>query len=420
MFVLRRRFAAVVLAALAALATGCSEQLESAGNCPALCPNQSIDIVTTTLTPVVLDTALQGVQPRGTEVAMLLAAGGGIDVRGVVRFDSLDRRANRTATDSGFAIVKVDSAFLSLRIDTTSFARPLAVTIEAFDVDTVDNPTDAAVASLFRPDRLIGAVTVDSLRDTLRIPIDTTFVRASIEGPGRIRVGLRVTAASPVKLRLFTTESSGSARLAYRTALDTVVRTITNLPRSTTPVRDPQAFELADYTVVVAGTPVGALTDIVVGGLPGRRSYLRFALPAAIVDSATVTSALLELTQRPDAGPLDGRDSLVIQSYVVIAGAAVTDPARASVLVLPAGTFSIDSIKAAPGDSGVRRVDVTRLVRAWKAQNPRDVPHALVLRTALEDITPLEVRFFSSEALNPLLRPRLIISYIPRVGFGLP
>lgn len=420
MCTLRNRVVAALTAVAVVLtAAACSEKLESDGNCPALCPNQGIDIVTATLTPVVLDTALQGVQPRGTEAAMLLTTGAGIDVRGVVRFDTLDKRAARTIADSGFAIVNVDSAYLKLRVDTTSFIRPLAVTIDAFDVDTMDNPTDATVASLFRPDRLIGSITVESLLDTISVPIDTTFVRAHIQDAGRIRIGLRVTSAAPVQLRLFTIESSGSARLVYRTAQDTVVRTVTNLPISKTPVGDALASELADYTVIVAGTS-GSSADIVVGGLPGSRSYLRFNLPTAIIDSATVTSAVLELTQRPDAGPLDGSDSLLIVPRVVIAGAAVTDPARASVLVLPAGSFLVDSIRVAPGDSGVRRVDVTRLVRAWKGQKALDVPHAIVLRTLLEGITPLEVRFFSSEAADPLLRPRLVISYIPKVGFGLP
>ena len=60
MFTLRNRVVAAVTAVAVVLtAAGCSEKLESDGNCPALCPNQGIDIVTATLTPVVLDTALR-------------------------------------------------------------------------------------------------------------------------------------------------------------------------------------------------------------------------------------------------------------------------------------------------------------------------------------------------------------------------
>ena len=422
MFISRNRVVAAATAVAALLVSGCSEKLESAGNCPALCPNQGIDIVTATLSPVVLDTALSDVQPRGTEIAMLLATGSGIDVRGVIRFDTLDKRFARgnAAADSGFAIVQVDSAFLRLRIDTTSFVAPLAVTVDAFDVDSLDDPTDAQVSTLFRPDRLLGSITVDSLVDSLRIPLDTAKLRERIQTAGRVRVGLRASAATPVQLRVLTLESSGSARLAYRVAQDTVVRTISNVPQSLTPRGDANASELADYSIIVSGTSAGSSGDIVVGGLPGRRTYLRFALPAAIVDSSTVTSAFLELTQRPAPGPFDALDSLQIEPTVVIAGAAVTDPGRASVLILPTGSFLLDSLRLAPGDTGLRRIDVTRVVRAWKSQNPLDVPHALVLRSVFEGITPLEVRFFSSEAADLLLRPRLVVSYIPQVGFGLP
>ena len=59
------------------------------------------------------------------------------------------------------------------------------------------------------------------------------------------------------------------------------------------------------------------------------------------------------------------------------------------------------------------------LVRAWQRQDAEFAPHALVLRTGIEDFQPVEVRFFSSEAAADL-RPRLRIIYIPRTNPGLP
>ena len=72
-----------------------------------------------------------------------------------------------------------------------------------------------------------------------------------------------------------------------------------------------------------------------------------------------------------------------------------------------------------PSGTGQRTLEVVGLLRAWQRQDPEFAPHALVLRTAIEDYQPVEVRFHSSEAA-PELRPRLRIVYIPLTNPGLP
>jgi hypothetical protein len=48
-----------------------------------------------------------------------------------------------------------------------------------------------------------------------------------------------------------------------------------------------------------------------------------------------------------------------------------------------------------------------------------ELPRAIVLRSSLEGEFPSEFYFYSSEA-PASLRPRVEISYIPRVDFSLP
>ena len=60
------------------------------------------------------------------------------------------------------------------------------------------------------------------------------------------------------------------------------------------------------------------------------------------------------------------------------------------------------------------------VVRGWRAPVYDVTPRALVLRVADEGYEPGELRFYSSEAADPALRPRLRITYVPRVTFGQP
>src|SRR5687768_9040614 len=91
-FDLRNRFGLLLLAPLAVLAIGCSETLDGGAACPSLCPEQNIEVEDTVLEPLSLDTTLVGYPPLGTETRLLLASRADLDVRAVVRFDSLTTR----------------------------------------------------------------------------------------------------------------------------------------------------------------------------------------------------------------------------------------------------------------------------------------------------------------------------------------
>jgi oligoribonuclease NrnB/cAMP/cGMP phosphodiesterase (DHH superfamily) len=73
-----------------------------------------------------------------------------------------------------------------------------------------------------------------------------------------------------------------------------------------------------------------------------------------------------------------------------------------------------------PGDSGLKLVEVARAFSIWRTQKPDTLPRAIILRAVNEGNTLLEVRFSSNRDAVSALRPRLRISYTPRVPLRVP
>jgi hypothetical protein len=231
-----------------------------------------------------------------------------------------------------------------------------------------------------------------------------------------------------VQLRAFSIEGSATTAHAPRLRFDALPADTAGellvLPLSKTPTDRPDvAAALRDYTVILASPPAGSVDALDVGGLPARRAYLRFDIPPSILDSSTIVRATLMLTQRPDPA-LDPTDRFGIYPRIVIASSAVTDIARAATFLGPrsgeANALAFDSLTVAPGDSGLRSLEVVNLLIAWQVRTDSLAPQALVLQSAREGAAALRGSFFSAEAADASLRPRLRVSYIPSVTFGLP
>ncbi|MEO5579840.1 MAG: hypothetical protein ABIR58_04225 [Gemmatimonadaceae bacterium] len=414
----RLRLAALVVAT--AVVSACTEDLDNSAGCPLLCSDQGGQIETVTLDPVVLDTTVTALTGLGTEASLLLATRGDtIDSRAVIRFDSIPARFQRLLSDTTTtAITTVDSAFIRLRVDTVGGRIPPTVILDAFDVDSPAGDTLVApVAALFRADRLIGSRTyaATQLKDTLifALPPEAILNRRG----GRLRVGLRARSTGSVQLRILSIEGSAAPTLlSFRVSADTAVRPIVLFPYSKTPADQPAvAASLADYTLLVKGTPPGPIGTLNVGGLPASRAYLRFVVPAFLIDSADIVRASLLLTQRPNRG-VGALDTILVIPHVSLAGKAVTDVARAAQITAVAAS---DSLRLIPQDSGLKTLEIAGVISLWRAQNVEQTPRAIVLVSTREGQTPLEAQFFSTEAA-PGLRPRLRISYSKRQSGGLP
>jgi hypothetical protein len=410
---------AVGTAALLAAFVSCSENLDSSGACAVLCPPVGGEVQNITLDAVVLDTSVQALAGLGAEPTVLLASRGDtLQTRVILRFDSLPTEFLPTG-DTTQAIQSVDSAFILFKLDTLRVKGAGPFTIEAYDVDTTANDTStAAVAALFRPDRFISSQLFNraELKDSLKYFISNAALLNKIQTSARLRIGLRLTAPDGAQLLLAAAESGVPGTLSFRATPDTLTPRITVTPFSATPTDDPVVkAHLSDYTIVVTSPPRAPLTDLSVGGLPARRAYIRFDIPSSIIDSATVVRATLILNQIPNAGP-DPGDTLRLLPGLVLAGNAVTDPTKAAQI---ATDIALDTVYVLPGASGPKEVELARAFGVWRTQSADTTARAIVIRSAREGLSAVEVTFSSSNAAAGL-RPQLRISYTPRIPTGLP
>lgn len=432
----RRLLRAPVLLALplAAVIGACSEDIETGGACPALCPGQELEILDTLLAPAIeFDTTVGDFPLTGFEPTLLLASrGDSLDVRAIVRFDTIIRGFRPSPDDTVEDVHFVDSATLNIRIRRTHVPLPPTFFIDVYDVDDAVTPDTAlsAMLALFSPERLVGSIQIDSagVKDTtlIRIPIDTAYLLDVVEDPARrVRFGLQLRAAESAQVRVLPVDSgSFGPRLRYRVSPDTAVSVANIAPSSSTPETPLfQALDFIDYVVMVeqSGHPEPT-TTFGVGGMPGTRSYLRFDLPSWLTDSSTILRARLELVQAPLRG-LDDTVKVGIRPQMVLAGHAITDLRRAALLVAPFGAFgSVDSLHVAPADSGLRSLEINALVRQWRTINgTRPLPSAIILRSTVEGTSAAGARFFGLAA-DESLRPRLRISYVRAsdISFGQP
>lgn len=425
MRLIRAGLGAAGLLFIITVAGACTETLDSSAGCPSLCSDQAGDIATITLDPVVLDTTVSALTGQGTETSLLLASRGDtLDSRAVIRFDSIPTRYTKSTLDTtSIEITTVDSVKLTIHIDTVGAKVPGLVTINAYDVDT-DAPDSliAPVAALFTADRLIASKTFTAadlqdtlLKDTLRINLPGDAILSRLGK--RLRIGLQAHAEGSVQFRISAVESGvGPEQLSFRVSPDTTIKPIVLAPLSKTPTGQASvASSLSDYTLLVKGPPQGPPEALNVGGLPARRSYLRFNIPTFVVDTAEIIRASLLLTQRPDRG-VDPKDTVRIVAHVSLAATAVTDITRASQIT---AQTNLDTLKVAPADSGVKILEVAQLIALWHSQNVEKTPRAIVLVSGTEGQAPLQARFFSIEA-SPELRPRLRVTYSTRKSRGLP
>ena len=414
----RLKLAGMVI--LTVLSAACAEKLDNSAGCPILCPDQGGQIETITIDAVSLDSTVSALTGQGTETTLLLAnRGDTLDSRAVIRFDSIPLRYTKPGSDTTtFSISTADSVILRMLVDTAGGKVPGPLTLDLYDVnsDAADSAV-ASVAALFRSDRLIASSTFakTELKDTIRVTLPSSAI-LSRKG-GRLRIGVRARSTGSVQVRLRSQEGAVTpTQLSFRVAADTTIPRIVLFPYSKTPTdQSVLAVSLADYTLLVRGTPSGPATALNIGGLPASRVYMRFNIPAFLIDSVDLIRATLLLTQISNPG-LDATDTISIVPHVSLAGTAVTDIAKASQITVVA---DVDTLRVQPIGSGLKALEVATVVAVWRQQKVADTPRAIVLLSTREGQSPLEGRFYSVEA-TPDRRPRLRISYSARKSTGLP
>ena len=442
-------FLGIAFLALAA----CKEDL--AGGCasPSLCPGQALEVHDTVLvaTEVIDSTVVvNGMPPLGTESGLLVARYG--DAQGdsvisgaVLRFDSL--RRNFPQTDTTVAprpVVSVSTASLHFTsAPDTSLIRD-SVRFEAIDVDAnVSDLDTAAIHQLFLTRPAIGTLNVhkDSLSVAHIVPLDTTFIRQRVTTPGgRVRLGVRIfsyghdttarvaVAITPVSSSIGATVGASGSTLVYEghAAVSDTVDSLafTNFSLSKSSNGGPQFRYLANYQLVLKGSPPAPAGVLAVGGLPSNRVYLRFNLPSALIDSSTtIVRATLILHQRGDSNFLRP-DSISLTPRIVIASPIVTDVSKAVLLLADLTTIPLRAARVNPNQARSDTIALvsraSSVVSFWRLEGPTRVQRAIVLQSSSEGRDPRRFLIYSNTALPDTLRPRLHLTYIPRSGFGLP
>jgi hypothetical protein len=415
-----------IAAALAVAFGACDEQLSGGIACPALCPNPQLALRDTTFFAVDFDTSIAGYPgPVGAELQFYLASlGDTLETAAAIRFDSLPRTWRRLNAAEDSAITHIDTgSHLRLSI-TTGDTIGLATTIEVYDIDMggdEDNDPQAVFAA-FSSERLLASRTVpaDSLRDSVRVPIDPAFILAKLQDTfpvNRLRLGVRLRREGNPKLIVLSSNALDAAQLVFRPSPDTTVPLHRFEPFSRVPIDPFLANDFADYLVVLRGPPPPPPDAFRIGGLPARRAYLRFDIPRSILDSSNVVRATLFLTQRPSLLAPAPTDSVGLGHFGVTAGATITDVTRA--LFFLQRLSNRDTLYVFPGDSAVRSFEMIDWVRAWRGTDPAKTPRAMALASTKEGENAGQVDFFSIEA-GPAERPRLRLTYIPRSAGPLP
>lgn len=421
---MRDSFRALALAALLGTTAACAEDLESGAGCPLLCPDQQVSMRDTVIDAVVLDTTLIGIPALGSEPLLILAQRGDTLVtHASVRFDALPAVTETATYDT------VLGAVVRVRFDTTRVIMSAPATLEVYDITgEVTDTIPSELIPFFEPGRLIGSVdlpVVPGELDSIRVPIPDELLQQRIQaGDARLRLGFAVRSSESIQLYMGKAVT-GATGIYFRTSAADDATEIRIAPFSATPEALPRvAAELVDFPIVVRGPLPPPAAVLAVGGLPNRRAYLRLrfeddAATSRFLDSITVVRATLILHQLPSGSVSPPGDSIALYPMFGLAGSAVTDLARAAQLVAQGSSLGLDSVRVSPGGSGPVALDLVRLLRFWRHQDPSVTPYAIVLRTSLEGAQPSELRFHSREA-TPELRPRLRITYIPRVNLGLP
>jgi hypothetical protein len=431
----RHRVAAIAAVVLAGVvAAACAEKLDGGAACgPAsslLCPNQTVEYRDTIIDPTLtFDSTYVGFPSRGSEFAIpLVAHGNEFESVAIIRFDTLTTHF-LPPKDTVQAITYIDSAFLKLHIDLTGSQVPDSVRIDLYDVNTpgAEDTATAPVLARFVNQFKIGGKTFGKVQlvDTIFVPLSDSAVLArladSSQGHPRLRVGVRVSAATPVSFRIGTVDNGNYPELRYRPKNDTAVHQQNMFPASAGPAdREDIRRDLMDYSLVLKNTLPTIPGTMAIGGVPGRRVYLRFNLPRRLTDSTTILRATLRLNQV--AYPFgSATDTVVVHPHIVLAGPNITDHRRATTLIGQAGLVLTDSLILNPTQSGLREIEMYALVRAWGAQGVgADIPPRAVVLTASNEGTIARIVTFSSSTAAAGLRPRMRITYIPKTEFGVP
>lgn len=391
---------------LAAAITGCQERLTAPAECPELCPGGESPVFDTVITPLAdSDTSHVGYVSRSSAGALLVSNGlFASEDRAVYRFNV--RQDSIEVRDTLRAYV-VDSALLSLNL----IARDTLVNGLKLYLYRIDSTVDAddtfeSINQQLVPAAILDSIVVpDSVNSGL---VQAVFRDADLEkvalptgAGGVLAIGVSMAADQPSGVRIGALAASTGASFVSFVTLDVPD---TGSIRRQTVTRGPAFNAFVTQSPLV---PDDAFLTI--GGEPSSRALLRFDVPDAIEDSATIVRATLELVPQ---SPMLGlpSDPALLQAKALLADLGAKSPVTPDEAFITADTLAV-------GSADTVRLDMTPIVRLWQTASER--PEAVFL-SLLPEGASFTRPVFGSTRSGTVGAPRLRITYLKPFPFENP
>lgn len=468
---MRRILALVGVLGLAVWA--CVEEPTAPARCPDFCPGTKIVTVESLFTTAITgDSSFEGFVVPLHAAFLPATAEGGVDSRPITQMtvfapttqiDSVDTTTGVKVMDSMKLMVRFlrpDTGSHNLRlafyqlpdsIDSTTTLAGLASSFAAAPLRVVN--VDSLLSVPSRRDSVAGdTVLLNGLADTntnlsnnsqhvvaLRLKFDSAHAPFNAADSGRLSLGVVVTADNRPSLTMGAQEIGLGLAATWFYRVDSAgklirpdsifYKCVTGSSVNPCPQHPPDSIVTNTNfdTFVYTAPTIPPDSNLLVGGVPARRSLLRINFPKVIRDSSQVLRAQLLLIPTATA-PLATGDSVVVMAQGVATDLGLKSP-------LQSDTVQGVSAPFAGNPSDTLRIEVTTLFRFWQFDTTQTTTvflRLLALRrteastgadtsgrfSSIEGGTFTTLRFFSSR--TPAFRPMIRLTYVPRVRLGAP
>lgn len=391
---MRRRLGALLLATLA---TACSENLTTPGDCPGNCPADHLEVRDTVIVAE-RDTTYSGFVNASQGVRLLLSDGfNGAQSIGVVRFarllDSISyldtlRPATRDSVILSVTLLGRDTTVTGLTLDV--FRLPPEPGLDS-------TTTYADVAGLLTDDRRLGTIAIPDKETSA--PLRLKFSGAELAkvaftpaDSNVLRLAYQLHSATPtgVAIGAGASGTSGPGFVSWMRATLPDTEVVQQVPR----------IVLFNGTLTDAADATPPPDLLTVGGIPSARAILRFSVPALVTDSSQIVRATLVLVPAEPLSGLPG-DSTLLDVRGIFSDLGPKSPR------IETNDALIITRLLEPGSTDSLTLDVTTVARLW--DSAAGIPPALILAVNPEAASFGLARFGSSR--TPGLVPALRITY---------
>ena len=392
----------VALAVVSAVA--CGERITAPGTCPAYCPDDRVALRDTLLlSAVTQDSTFSGFVPAFKASGLQLVTNpGGLEAVGLVRFFTYADSLLVFATDTIRAPALATDSF-RLDVPITRRAGTLSgLQLAIYRMPAgVDTTTDYATVAPFFDDstHLITVDVADTLAAGRFLVVLPGNAFPTFAADQRVAaLGFRLIAPTATYLELGALEANNAISLTRFVKIDS----------SGTQVGRIDGRLPAMDTYVPTSTPPSPTGALVIGGIPSARAFLRMSIPSRILDSATVVRATLVLVPQSAAVGAVG-DTL----QIVATGITADFGAKSPLVAVPVDSLVLRIGRVAVGSADTIRLDVTDLLRGWRADPDR--PRTIVIRAVPEGSALGAVALGGSAGGSA---PTIHVTYIPPVALG--